>query len=435
MPLAEVFSNLGDNQFFGAGFGLAILGSSVALLKRSSGLAYQVFQRYYVVCMEIPNTDVSYHWLLQWLARRRMLGSQHTSVHTILEKTDDGRVSSRFKFMPSTGLHFFWHNSRLVRVERNRDSKMLAGTEPFESVTLRTVGRDHTAFTDMLLEARNAAMEETANKTTMFKARGHEWQVIGTPRRKRPIESVVLAGSQANRIVQDVQEFLEQPHWYEERGIPYRRGYLFHGPPGCGKSSFIAALAGAADLSICVLSLSSMYLSNDVLDTLLSNAPVKSIILLEDVDAAFANRQIDPSDKRFVGMPSGVTFSGLLNALDGVTSSEGRILIMTTNHPERLDPALIRPGRVDVREEFTYCTKEQLCHMYERFYPGHQELSGKFADAIAKHGGQVSPAMVQGFFLLHKEDPSGVIDSIPTALDAIAQVQHTQAQHTQHTQV
>lgn len=414
MPLSELVPSLSDNQFFGAGFGLALLGGGVALLKRGTAVGYRMAQRYCVVVMEIPNTDISYHWLLQWLAKRRMVGSQHTSVHTLLEKTDDGRVSSEFKFMPSTGLHFFWHDSRLVRVERNRDSKMLAGTEPFESVTLCTVGRDHSTFTKMLLEARAAAMEETSNKTTMFKARGHEWQVIGSPRRKRPLESVVLASGQAERIVNDVREFLDQPKWYEERGIPYRRGYLFYGPPGCGKSSFIAALAGAVDLSICVLSLSSMYLSNDVLDTLLTNAPVKSIILLEDVDAAFGNRQFDPNDKRHIGMSGGVTFSGLLNALDGVTSSEGRILIMTTNHASRLDPALVRPGRVDVREEFTHCTEEQLSCMYQRFYPQHHVYAEKFAQAVVACKLPVSPAMIQGFFLTHKQDPVGVIDNLPT---------------------
>ena len=413
MPLSSLIPSLADNQFFGAGFGLAVLGGGMALLKRGTAAGYSAMHRYYVVVMEIPNTDVSYHWLLQWLARKRMIGSQHTSVHTILEKTEDGRVSSEFKFMPSTGLHFFWHNSRLVRIERTRDAKMLAGTEPFESVTLRTLGRDHSAFTQMLMEAREAAMAEATNRTTLFKARGHEWQVIGTPRRKRPLDSVVLAEGQAGRIVRDVQEFLEQSHWYEERGIPYRRGYLLHGPPGCGKSSFIAALAGAVDLSICVLSLSSMYLSNDVLDTLLSNAPVKSIILLEDIDAAFGNRQFDANDKRHVGMQGGVTFSGLLNALDGVTSSEGRILIMTTNHVERLDPALVRPGRVDMREEFTYCTSEQLSRMYQRFYPAHHSHAERFTQSIEACGVSVSPAMVQGFFLMHKNDPLGVIEALP----------------------
>lgn len=64
------------------------------------------------------------------------------------------------------------------------------------------------------------------------------------PRRKRPLDSVVLARDLAERILDDVREFIDNPQWYYDRGIPYRRGYLLYGPPGCGKSSFITALAG-----------------------------------------------------------------------------------------------------------------------------------------------------------------------------------------------
>ena len=74
-------------------------------------------------------------------------------------------------------------------------------------------------------------------------------------------------------------------------GIPYRRGYLLHGPPGCGKSSFITALAGELGFSICVLNLSERGLSDDRLHHLLAVAPTESIILLEDVDAAFVSRE------------------------------------------------------------------------------------------------------------------------------------------------
>lgn len=74
-------------------------------------------------------------------------------------------------------------------------------------------------------------------------------------------------------------------------GIPYRRGYLLHGPPGCGKSSFITALAGELELGICVLNLSERGLTDDRLNHLLAVAPQQTIILLEDIDAAFASRE------------------------------------------------------------------------------------------------------------------------------------------------
>lgn len=74
-------------------------------------------------------------------------------------------------------------------------------------------------------------------------------------------------------------------------GIPYRRGYLLHGPPGCGKSSYITALAGELERGICVLNLSERGLTDDRLNHLLAVAPQQTIVLLEDIDAAFSSRE------------------------------------------------------------------------------------------------------------------------------------------------
>ena len=103
---------------------------------------------------------------------------------------------------------------------------------------------------------------------------------------------------------------------------------------------------------------------------LLNRAPSDTIIVLEDIDCAFRDRTQDlAGDPRFQGMSGGVTHSGLLNAIDGVTNSDGRILIMTTNFIGRLDPALHRPGRVDVAREFTDATDAQICGMFIKFFP------------------------------------------------------------------
>ena len=78
----------------------------------------------------------------------------------------------------------------------------------------------------------------------MYIPAGAEWRPFGHPRKRRPISSVTLDQNLSEFILQDIKEFISTPAWYNDRGIPYRRGYLLHGPPGCGKSSFITALAG-----------------------------------------------------------------------------------------------------------------------------------------------------------------------------------------------
>lgn len=115
------------------------------------------------------------------------------------------------------------------------------------------------------------------------------------------------------------------------------------GPPGTGKTSFILAIAGKLNLNICPLNLTDSSIDDDTLCTLLSNLPKRSCVLLEDVDAIFVDRDSVNKDNK-----CNVSFSGLLNALDGVRSTDGRILFMTTNHKEKLDEALLRPGRADI---------------------------------------------------------------------------------------
>lgn len=255
----------------------------------------------------------------------------------------------------------------------------------------------------LILLARQMALKAHEGKTITYSAVGSEWRQFGHPRKRRPVQSVILDEGIGDRILADCQEFINNPTWYSERGIPYRRGYLLHGPPGCGKSSFITALAGELEFGICVLNLSERGLSDDRLNHLLSMAPQQTIILLEDVDAAFVSRE-DTVQQRaaFEGL-SRVTFSGLLNCLDGVASTEARILFMTTNYLNRLDPALIRPGRVDVKEYIGWCTHYQLHHMFLRFY-NDEQLAQKFADKVMASGKHVSPAQIQAFFMFFKQE-------------------------------
>uniref|UniRef100_UPI00398F64BC mitochondrial chaperone BCS1 n=1 Tax=Pristiophorus japonicus TaxID=55135 RepID=UPI00398F64BC len=414
MSFSEFILSLKDNQYFGAGFGLVGMGTALALARKGAQFGLVAFRRHCMITLEVTSRDKSYHWLLNWITHHAK-HTQHLSVLTSYLQHESGKVSTTFEFIPSPGNHFIWYEGRWLRVERNREKQMLdlnTGT-PWESVTLTSLGRNRQIFFDILREARNLALKQQEGKTVLYTAMGSEWRQFGFPRRRRPLHSVVLERGITQKIVQDVHDFINSPKWYIDRGIPYRRGYLLYGPPGCGKSSFITALAGELQYSICLMSLSDQSLTDDRLNHLLSIAPQQSIVLLEDVDAAFVSRDLAKENPAMYQGMGRLTLSGLLNALDGVASPEARLVFMTTNYLDRLDPALIRPGRVDHKQFFGYCSHWQLSQMFQRFYPGQPAaMAEKFADNALALSGKISAAQVQGHFLLCKFEPLRAIEDI-----------------------
>ncbi|XP_038050795.1 mitochondrial chaperone BCS1-like [Patiria miniata] len=412
MAIADYIATLKDNPYFGAGFGLVTVGAFLAVAKKGAQYGTIALRRHLLMTLEVPSKDKSYHWLLHWItvnARR----AQHLSVETTFQQSESGKINTQFDFVPSPGNHYFRYKNTWIWVERNREKQMIdlhTGT-PWETVTLTAISRNRQLFFDILNQAREMALLKQEGKTIMYTAMGSEWRQFGYPRKRRPLASVILDSGLAEHILRDAQEFISNPKWYSDRGIPYRRGYLLHGPPGCGKSSFIMALAGELQYSICMMNLSERSLSDDRLNHLMNVAPQQSIILLEDIDAAFINRE-DSNDAKYQGMGR-VTLSGLLNTLDGVASTEARIVFMTTNYIERLDPALIRPGRVDYKAHIGHATHHQLQQMFYRFYP---ELDGsaarEFADRVAEFKRPISIAAVQGFFMMHKSNGHAVLNNI-----------------------
>jgi chaperone BCS1 len=352
------------------------------------------------------------------------------------------------------------------------------------------------------------------------------------------MHTVVLASKQKHEILNDINEYLHPatPKWYASRGIPLRRGYLFHGPPGTGKTSFSFALAGVFGIDIYVISLQDANVTEEEIALLFTKLPRRCIILLEDIDTAGLKRDVveeedkrkpidkgekkdeipaaengieekkhkrhggkaetemngsrkesNSSEKKRQGKAetsssseesenSGVgsdgdererkkrrqrkrrlgrgrvakgggkvvsveniSLSGLLNAIDGVASHEGRILIMTTNKPESLDEALIRPGRVDLQVAFTNATSQQAGELFRRMYEIETEdpLSeekmtirmepeltseeiGEIADDFAaKIPEEVfSPAEIQGFLLKRKKTPRKALEDAPAWIEA-----------------
>ena len=187
---------------------------------------------------------------------------------------------------------------------------------------------------------------------------------------------------------------------------------MYEGPPGTGKSSMVAALAGHLKLNLYICSINDRSMTDERLMSTLQELRPRSILLLEDIDALVQERDV-------AGEATGVTFAGLLNALDGVTSKSGVITIMTTNHPEKLDPALVRKGRVDLRETFGVATEEQAARLVRHFY--RDAITDEQVNEFAVAGVGLAMSTLQGALLDHKYDPAGAIKSLfEVSLDVAA---------------
>ncbi|XP_011025849.1 PREDICTED: putative cell division cycle ATPase [Populus euphratica] len=160
-------------------------------------------------------------------------------------------------------------------------------------------------------------------------------------------------------IVDDLKRFLGRKEFYKKVGKAWKRGYLLYGPPGTGKSSLIAAMANYLKFDIYELELTSLSSNSDLRRVLLSTTS-RSILVIEDIDCSVQTRDRQQGGDQYDGSNSRLTLSGLLNFIDGLWSSCGdeRIIVFTTNHKDRLDPALLRPGRMDVHINMSYCTPQ-----------------------------------------------------------------------------
>lgn len=424
-----------ENPLFAGGLGLAGLGAVATFGRRGAIRAAHLVKRRLLVTLEINKQDRSYPWVLQWLSFNAAasrdsgyLASRLTQIHQLSMKTttlSTPNAPSRplFQIQPGYGRHIIKFKNAYISVNRERQSTANHSTgEAFETVTLTTLYAHRFIFEDIFSEAHLLSEKAQQGKTTMYTTKSMEWERLGDPRRKRPLDSVILDEGIKDRIVDDVKDFLGRQQWYVDRGVPYRRGYLLYGPPGSGKSSFIQALAGALNYDVAIINLSERGMSDDKLGHLMTKLPPRSLLLLEDADAAFANRRQVDAD----GYGGGhVTFSGLLNALDGVAAGEERISFLTTNHIDRLDEALIRPGRVDMTVRIGEATRYQAAEMWNRFY-GDIDVDGsgreRFLDRLQSLGLisdpmgfvngvkiRTSTAAIQGLFLFNKDDMDGAI--------------------------
>lgn len=250
--------------------------------------------------------------------------------------------------------------------------------------------------------------DSDSNKLNIYMNDEGFWERVIT-RKKRDIDTIYLPKKDKDMIIADINKFLqpETKTRYEMLGRTHKRVYLFEGLPGAGKTSFIAALASMIDYDIATITFTDKVTDGKLM-RLIKNIPEKTFLVLEDIDVLFTERKKNDDHK------NQVTFSGVLNSLDGITTKDGFICFMTTNYKNMLDTALLRPGRIDKQLEFKHANKEQIQTMFIKFMAD-SYTPEKFAEFYTKFKElsiDVTMSLIQEYMFKYLDDPDSAITNI-----------------------
>ncbi|KAK8017048.1 hypothetical protein PG993_015237 [Apiospora rasikravindrae] len=429
-------------------------------LKYVAGHVYRWITRLFTASVSISGNDRLNREVLNWVGAKVLL-HQETRILTATseiiqnpawdyrrvqnQKSEPRQVGKRLpiQYLPTFGITWFFHDRNIFLVRRIRsshhDEQLLGFDSPdqyvvppsgHEPLVVMCLGRSVAPIKRFLDTCREFAEKQRDDAfvtvRTTAQAYGKETWDNTVLRPIRPLNTVHMDMTVKEDLVQDITNYLNPTtrRFYATRGIPYRRGYLFVWPSRHGENN----------LDLHILHVPALISDNE-LERLFHALPPKCIVLLEDIDAIGVKRQPleqDETKKTLTDRlnayakrtePRGrISLSGLLNALDGVTSQEGRIVLMTANVADNLDEALVRPGRIDKMVFMGRIDREAAKEMFVRMFEGDQEATGaqagmekeellKLAATFSERlpRAMFTPAQLQGFLLDHRGQPAAAV--------------------------
>lgn len=336
------------------------------------------------------------------------------------------------------GNHFFLYRGRPMWLNRT----MLANNNTFSNITyeltITTLGRSRQILLDLVEEFKYRPPRSKIGIYTL----DNGWvRMADIP--KRPLNTVIVDPEIKKEIVGLITDFRASRQWFEDRGLPYKKTFVLHGIHGTGKTSLIKALASHFQMNICIINLGMM--SDSSFEKALTTAPTNAIIIIEDFDSSPATRarralvEKERRDKRsksdqsanlyhtagaddtlaeapseaetsmerlMDSMPTFLTLSGILNALDGIVSLDGKLIFMTTNLYDTMDPALTRKGRID------HCYELKALQSPEVW----EYITLMFPNTVRNEDLSFHPILgcdLQDLYFQHKNDAQSFIEAIP----------------------
>ncbi len=369
--------------------------TGTALLSAFTFLTYQLrnipsilvalIRRKFFYTLMIDDTNSFYQSFTKWL--------NENYSHKIM--------SEKIESCSNLGLEYSPNNFRLLIRYKNTYIFVSATSEKIENANSKftrffykyhlTLFLGKNKIQSIVSEIHRASQTEIEQHNYILRWGGDYW---GCGKKITYRKQVFLENKE--ELIQDIGSFFSTKEWYHKRLITHKRGYMFYGDPGNGKTTFVQELAHIFKKDIYYLNVGA-FANDGQLMNALQMAEEGGIFLLEDADVLIPEREETPESKLNIK----VSFDTLLNVLDGFLSKEGNIFIMTSNHIEKFDPAIIREGRIDVKVKFENPKKEIVEQYISNFYE--KEL------ILSKYNKNYSMAKIQELCLINKNDSEKLI--------------------------
>lgn len=344
-------TELAHNQFVGG----VLVASALAITAKSGAKASSFVYNNLITTIAVDSNESNYASVERWSSELKYT-KKAKNVRLVPDK-DDTEGLKMIKVL-GYGDHYFRHTLGFIKLHKQVENTQ---NNKRETIFITLLWGRHK------VEKLISEIQETVHDKNALSVWRYvwEWRKVAQTR-ARSFSSITLAEGVVSSLIIDVQSFMNNTAEYRTLGVCHKRGYLIHGLPGCGKTSLIKAMASYLGFPVYLIDLTTVTSDNAFIDAM-ATAPKKCLLVLEEVDVLPAMRE---RVKETAGIPvlERLSLGTVLNVLDGLLSTEGRIVVMTTNHIDRLDPALIRAGRVDYRvclERFNESLAREMCQSFK----------------------------------------------------------------------